>query len=175
MISATNRQIPRSIPIGWFALIFSVYYKNALTFSQGTLLDLSPRLRWKLDRFREQMRGFFGGGRKEERRPQLCPACGTLVGSAATKCHQCGASLTFGMAAATRSLSRLMPTESPVTYGILTLSCLLYGVSLLATIRTSGFQAPAGGGFSALMSFGAISGKVLQELGESLPLQYNLV
>jgi len=124
-------------------------------------LDISPRLRWKLDRFKEQMSGFFGGGAKENPRPKLCPACGTLVGATATKCHQCGASLTFGMAAASRSLGRLLPTTSPATYGILTLSCLLYGVSLIATIRTSGFQAPAGGGFSALMSLGAISGEVL--------------
>jgi rhomboid protease GluP len=147
---------------------------NALTLSQGTLLDISPRLRWKLDRFKEQMSGFFGGA-KENPRPKLCPACGTLVGATATKCHQCGASLTFGMAAASRSLSRLLPTTSPATYGILTLSCLLYGVSLLATIRTSGFQAPAGGGFSALMSLGAINGKVLQQFGASLPLPYNLL
>src|ERR1700691_4129241 len=100
--------------------------------------------------------------------------CGTLVAATATKCHQCGASLTFGMAAASRSLSRLLPTTSPATYGILTLSCVMYGVSLLATIRTTGFQAPAGGGFSAIMSLGAISGKVLQEFGASLPLPYNL-
>ena len=103
-------------------------------------MDISPRLRWKLDRFKEQMSGFFGGGAKENPRPKLCPACGTLVGATATKCHQCGASLTFGMAAASRSLSRLMPTTSPATYGILTLSCLLYGVSLLATIRTADFR-----------------------------------
>src|ERR1700689_3297004 len=147
---------------------------NALTLSQGTLLDLSPRLRWKLDWFKEQMSGFFGGGAKENPRPKLCPACGTLVGATATKCHQCGASLTFGMAPASRSLSRLLPTTSPVTYGILTLSCLLYGVSLLATIRTTGFQAPAGGGFSALMILGAISGRVLQQLGASLPWPIDL-
>ena len=132
-------------------------------------MDLSPRLRWKLDRFREQMSGLFGGTRKEDARPKLCPACGTLVGSTATKCHQCGASMTFGMAAATRSLSRLLPTTSPATYGILTLSCLLYGVSLLATLRTSGLQAPAGGGFSALMGLGGINGQVLFRLGASLP------
>jgi rhomboid protease GluP len=147
---------------------------NAPTLSQGTLLDISPRLRWKLDRFKEQMSGFLGGGAKENPRPKLCPACGTLVGATATKCHQCGASLTFGMAAASRSLSRLLPTTSPATYGILTLSCLLYGVSLLATIRTAGFQPPAGSGFSALMNLGAISGRVLQQLGASSPLPINL-
>ena len=161
--------------MGWFALICSVYYRNALTFSQGTLLDLSPRLRWKLDRFREQINGLFGGGPKEQRRPQLCPACGTLVGSTATKCHQCGASLTFGMAAATRSLSRLMPTESPVTYGILTLSCLLYAATLIATIRTSGLQAPGGGGLGALMNLGAIDINVLVRFGASLPWPFDLI
>jgi membrane associated rhomboid family serine protease len=137
-------------------------------------LDLSPRLRWKLDRFREQMSGLFGGTRKEDARPKLCPACGTLVGSTATKCHQCGASMTFGVAAATRSLSRLLPTTSPATYGILTLSCLLYGASLLATLRISGLQAPSGTGFSALFQLGAINGRVLQLFGASLPLPYNL-
>ena len=137
-------------------------------------MDISPRLRWKLDRFREQMSGLFGGTRKEDARPKLCPACGTLVGATATRCHQCGASMTFGMAAASRSLSRLLPTTSPATYGILTLSCLLYGVSLLATIRTSGLQAPAGGGLSALFQLGAIDGSVLQKFGASLPLPYNL-
>jgi membrane associated rhomboid family serine protease len=137
-------------------------------------LDISPRLRWKLDRFREQMSGLFGGTRKEDARPKLCPACGTLVGATATRCHQCGASMTFGMAAASRSLSRLLPTTSPATYGILTLSCLLYGASLLATIRTVGFQAPTGGGLSALFQLGAIEGSVLQKLGASLPLPYDL-
>jgi rhomboid protease GluP len=138
-------------------------------------LDLSPRLRWKLDRFREQMSGLFGGGRKEERRPQLCPACGTLVGSTATKCHQCGASMRFGMAAATRSLSRLMPTESPVTYGILTLSCLLYAATLIATIRGSGLQAPGGSGLGALMNLGAININVLVSFGASLPWPFDLL
>src|ERR1700731_1315513 len=72
------------------------YYRNAFTFSQGSLLALSPRLRWRLDRIREKLGGLFGTG-NEPRRPQLCPACSTLVGANATRCHQCGASLTFSM------------------------------------------------------------------------------
>jgi rhomboid protease GluP len=138
-------------------------------------LPLSPRLRWKVDRLREQFNGLIGAGPKENARPKLCPACGTLVGASATKCHQCGASMTFGMAAATRSLSRLLPTTSPVTYAILSLSCLLYGASLLATMRSSGFQAPAGGGLSALMGLGGINGQILQKLGASLPWPYDLM
>jgi len=151
-----------------------MYYRNASTFSQGSLLALSPRLRYKLDRIRAQFSGAFAGGEREPPRPKLCPSCGTLVGASATKCHQCGASMNFGMAAASRSLGRLLPTTSPVTYAILSLSCLLYGASLLATIRGSGFQAPAGGGFSALFGLGGIDGRVLQRFGASLPLFINL-
>ena len=132
-------------------------------------MDLSPRTRWKLDRFREKMRGIFGGT-NEPPRPKLCPACGTLVGSTATRCHQCGASMTFSMAAASKSLGRLLPTTSPATYGILSLSCLLYGVSLLWTMRASGLQTPEGGGISALFGLGGINGEVLYRLGASLPL-----
>ncbi len=135
-------------------------------------MPLSPRMRWKLDRAREKMSWMFGGN-KENARPKLCPACGTLVGSSATRCHQCGASMTFSLAAASRSLGRFMPTTSPATYGILTLSCVVYAVTLLATIRQSGF-AGMGGGLGGLMNLGGIDGTVLQRMGASLPLAYNL-
>jgi membrane associated rhomboid family serine protease len=136
-------------------------------------LPLSPRLRWKIDQFKKQLSGAFGG-KKENARPKLCPACGTLVGASATHCHQCGASLTFSLAAASRSLSKLMPETSPATYGILTLSCLMYAISLMWTMRVSGFQMPSGGGLSALFSFGGINSQVLERMGASLPLPYNL-
>lgn len=135
-------------------------------------MPLSPRLRWKLDRFREKLDGIFGA-RKENARPRLCPACGTLVGSTATRCHQCGASMTFSLAAASKSLGRLMPMTSPATYLILGLSCLLYGLSFLLTLHAGGSQ-PHGGGFSALFGLGGISGNVLERMGASLPLPYNL-
>jgi rhomboid protease GluP len=132
-------------------------------------LALSPRLRWRLDRIREQLGGLFGGS-NQPRRPQLCPACGTLVGANVTRCHQCGASLTFSIAAASRSLERWLPATSPATYSILAFSCLLYGVSLVATMRESGLQPPPGGGMFALFGIGGINGDVLQRLGASLPL-----
>jgi rhomboid protease GluP len=81
--------------------------------------------------------------------------------------------MTFSLAAASRSFSRLMPTTSPATYFILTLSCMLYAVSLMATIRVSGFAPPAGG-IGGLFNFGAIDGNVLLRLGESLPLPYDI-
>ena len=114
------------------------------------------------------MSGFFGGSKQG--RPQLCPSCGTLVGANATKCHQCGANLTFSMAAASRSLGNLLPATAPATYGILGFSCLLYIVSLLATMRTNGLQPPGGGGIFAIFGIGGIDGTVLQKFGASMPL-----
>lgn len=90
-----------------------------------------------------------------------------------TRCHQCGASLTFSLAAASKSLGQLMPATASVTYVILALSCLLYVVSLLTTIRQSGFVAPEAG-FMGIFGFGGINSRVLLILGESLPLRYDL-
>jgi rhomboid protease GluP len=129
-------------------------------------------MRWRIDQLRKKF-GAGSGAQADQPRPKLCPACRTLVGAGATRCHNCGASMTFSMAAASRSLEGLLPTNSPVTYGILTVSCLLFLVSLIATIRESGFQ-DTGGGLSAIFGFGGISSAVLQRFGASLPLPYNL-
>ena len=65
--------------------------------------------------------------------------------------------MTFSLAAASRSLSGLLPTESPVTYLILAVSSFLFLVSWIATSRMGGQH-----GFSL---FGGISGQVLLRLG----------
>jgi len=98
-------------------------------------------------------------------RPRLCPNCRTLVGSTATRCHECGASLTFSLAAASRSLSALLPATSPATYFILGLNLLLFTASLLVTMRAT----------DQLNLFGNIQPQVLQRLGASLPLPYDLL
>jgi rhomboid protease GluP len=78
-----------------------------------------------------------------------------LVGASATKCHECGASLTFSLAAASRSLSGLLPAASPATYVILGINFFLFGVTLLASLT-------GGGGFAFV---GRVSGEVLLRLG----------
>ena len=130
-------------------------------------MQLPVRWRYKLDRWRSQIASRFHS-QPSVARPRLCPSCGTLVGSSAGRCHQCGASLTFSMAAASRSLGRIVPQTSPVSYGILGLCCILYGVSLLATINRSGFQAPTGG-LGALFGLGGIDGRISYRMGASLP------
>jgi rhomboid protease GluP len=80
----------------------------------------------------------------------------------------------FSLAAASKSLERLMPGTSPVTYALLAISCVLYVVCLLATIREGGLAA-VGGGILGMFGIGGIRGDILLRLGESLPLGYNLI
>ncbi len=126
-------------------------------------MALPAQWRWKLEQWRDSLVRMFRP-KAQPGRPRLCPACGKLVGGTATKCHECGASLTFSLAAASRSLSSLLPAESPVTYLVLVVNVLLFSVSLLATMR----------GAQALNLFGGINGFVLDRLGASRPFWFDL-
>jgi len=138
-------------------------------------LPLSIRWRYKLDRWRSQLAGMFKSDPSpKQMRPRMCPACGTLVGSTATKCHQCGANMNFSFAAASKSLGRWMPQTSPVTYALLTICCVMFILSMIITIKTQGFGSSGGGPLGGLMSLGGISSQVSYRLGASLPLAYNI-
>ena len=130
-------------------------------------MPLSIRWRYKLDRWRGQLAGMFRSDPKQMR-PQLCPACGTLVGATATKCHQCGASMRFSFAAASKSLGRWMPQTSPVTYAVLTICCVMFGLSMVITARTHGLASPSGGPLGMLTNLGGIAPDVNGRLGASL-------
>lgn len=135
-------------------------------------MPLPVRWRYKLDRWRSQIAAKMNTP-KQQPRPRICPACGTLVGAGASRCHQCGTSLSFSLSAASKSLGKYMPQTSPVSYGILSLCCILYGVGLLSTIHQSGLVAP-GGGLGALMNLGGINNDILLRMGASLPLAYDI-
>jgi rhomboid protease GluP len=130
-------------------------------------LPLSIRWRYKLDRLRGQLAGMFRSDPKQMR-PQLCPACGTLVGATATKCHQCGASMRFSFAAASKSLGRWMPQTSPVTYAVLTICCVMFILAMIITLRMQGFASPGGGPLGMLTNLGGIAPDVNRRLGASL-------
>jgi len=132
-------------------------------------VPLPVRWRYKLDRWRSEIAAMFHSEPKTMR-PRLCPACGTLVGSTATKCHQCGASMTFSMAAASRSVARFMPQTSPVTYTMLGICCVMYALAFVITMKVSG----GGGAGGGLMNLGGISSQVNYRLGASLPMGYNI-
>lgn len=125
---------------------------------------LPPRWQWKLERWREQLSASLGGSEEKSARPRLCPACGRLVGATATRCHECGASLTFSLAAASRSLGQLLPTETPVTYAVLTANLLLFGLSLILTMKSA----------SSFNLMGSIALPVAARLGISAPFAYIL-
>lgn len=135
-------------------------------------MALSPRARWKLEHFRKKLSAIFAS-QKEAPKPKICPACGSLVGTTATRCHQCGASLTFSLAAASKSLGGLLPETAPVSYAILTVCCALYVATLIVTVRLTGFAMPTGG-LMGIFNLGAINSHVLIAAGASLPLGYNL-
>jgi len=132
-------------------------------------VPLSVRWRYKIDRWRSQIAEMFRSEPKPQR-PRLCPACGTLVGTTATKCYQCGANTTYSFAAASRTLSRWMPQTSPVTYAMLAICCVMYALSFVITMKFTGGESVGGG----LMNLGGIASTVSYRLGESLPLAYNI-
>jgi membrane associated rhomboid family serine protease len=76
----------------------------------------------------------------------------------------------FSFAAANKALAGLLPSASPVTYGILGFCCLLYAASFLWTIRLGGGGISAGGMLG--LDIGDINSRVLDDLGASLPLYY---
>ncbi len=111
----------------------------------------------RVDRWRSAMRGFFGGGEREQPRPKICPACGTLVGISATRCHQCGTNLNYSMAAFNKRFSGVFGGRAPVTTALLVANILVFGVSVVATL-----QAGKGGGLSLLWG---IDNEALYRLG----------
>jgi membrane associated rhomboid family serine protease len=132
-------------------------------------VPIPVRWRYKLDRWRSQFAAIFHS-EPQNLRPRLCPACGTLVGATATKCHVCGANMTFSLSAASRTLSRFLPQTSPVTYAMLAICCVMYALSFVITMKTSGGEGAGGG----LMNLGGISNQVSFRLGASLPFAYNI-
>ena len=111
---------------------------------------------WQLRVDRLKRMFTFGGG--SEPRPQLCPACGALVGINATRCHECGTNLRFGLAAWSKGLSEFFGGHAPVTTLILIVNIVMFAVSLLATIKSeeaSGFSLLFGMGNAALYRLGA--------------------
>ena len=124
-------------------------------------MPLPYKWQWRLDKFKNSLRGFFGSG-NEQPRPKICPACGTLVGITATRCHECGASLNFSFAALNKKLSGVFGGRAPVTTILLIMNILMFGVTLMRTMSEGG-----GGGLSILWGIG---GEATYRLGASVPM-----
>ena len=124
-------------------------------------MALPYRWQWRVEKWKTAMRRFFGG-EQQQPRPKICPACGALVGIKATRCHECGASLRFSLAALSKKLSGLFGEhEAPVTSALLVTNILMFGVSLVLTM-----QAGEAGGLRTLWG---MSGEASYQLGASHP------
>jgi rhomboid protease GluP len=123
-------------------------------------LALPYQWQYRLDRFKNSVRGLFGGGNQNPR-PQICPACGTLVGINATRCHNCGTNLRFSMAKVSKGLSELFGGHAPVTTGILIVNVLMFAVEFMAMAAHG-----EGGGLTILWGMGGVSAV---RLGASYP------
>ncbi len=113
---------------------------------------------YRVDRWKSLFGGMFGGG---ERRPQLCPSCGALVGVSATRCHECGTNLRFSLAAWSKGLAEFFGGKAPVTVAILIVNVVMYVLSWVATVKT--------GEGSGIGLFGGMGGEALYRLGASDP------
>jgi membrane associated rhomboid family serine protease len=114
----------------------------------------------RLERWKRATSGFFGSGNNEPR-PKLCPACGTLVGISAKRCHECGTSLTFSLAAMSKGLSEFFGGHAPVTTAILIVNLVMFVLSWVATAASG-----ESSGMSFLWSMGNVA---LYRLGDSYP------
>jgi membrane associated rhomboid family serine protease len=124
------------------------------------VLPLPYQWQYRIERWKNAARGLFGGGNQQPR-PKICPACGSLVGISATKCHQCGTNLTFSLAAVSKSLSGLFGGHAPVTTVLLIANVLMFGVSWMAFA-----SAGEGGGMTILWG---LAGEPIYRLGQSRP------
>jgi rhomboid protease GluP len=100
-------------------------------------LPVSYQWQQRFDRWRNATRGFFGGGGGDNQpRPKLCPACNSLVGINATRCHECGANLRFSLAALSKGLSGFFGGQAPASTTILIVNVAMFAASVFATIAS---------------------------------------
>lgn len=128
-------------------------------------MPLSYEWQRRLERWKQALRGLagFGGGGDTPRRPRLCPACGTLVGIHATRCHVCGTSLRFSLAALSKNFSGIFGEyDAPVTMLLLVSNILMLGVSWMALLTRG-----KGGGTAILWGLGI---DPQYQFGMSVPL-----
>jgi rhomboid protease GluP len=98
---------------------------------------LSPRMRWRLNQWRERAAGLFSSER-EPPKPKVCFNCGKLVGAVQTVCPECGANQSaVSLSALKRIGMAAIPAENPVTYALLFANFLLFAVSWIASVRTA--------------------------------------
>ena len=126
-------------------------------------MPLPYRWQRRFERIKSEFGGLFGSGGQQPR-PRICPACGSLVGINSTRCHECGTSLTFSMAAISKKLGLMTGSTAPVTTVLLMANFLMFAVTLMMTM-----QEGKAGGLAILWGLG---GEPTIRLGMSLPIRF---
>src|SRR2546422_2849411 len=110
-------------------------------------MPLSPRMKWKLERYRRSMEGWADSFRSSMKtsmtKEKVCPACRALVGARESRCPFCGEGLSAGDRVGLRRLfAGIVPQEARYTTLLLVTNFLLFAISLLAATRR-GVSLPA--------------------------------
>ncbi len=126
-------------------------------------MDLSPRLRFKLERLKSRLRSAFGSPDRIPNTPlRICPHCRGLFDRDASSCPLCGASTRRVGARADstpgRVLGGLIPVPSTATSTLVAANIALYAISWYLSQTVS---VEPGAGFAG----GNISPEVLKRLG----------
>jgi membrane associated rhomboid family serine protease len=127
-------------------------------------MPLSPRIRWKINRYRNHL-----DERLEEARnlmlsvfsqQKMCPACRALVDRKERVCPFCNERLTRGSGGPLdRLLSSVIPDQMRYTVYFLTINAVLFMMTLAASMNRMG------GGLSPSFLFGSIDGYTLVRFG----------
>ena len=104
-------------------------------------MPLSPRIKWKLERYRRALRDRLEDLRSllkaSMEKQKVCPACRALVGARESRCPFCNERLSAVHRVGVRRLfARLLPAGPRYTTLLLMANFALFGISLLAAARS---------------------------------------
>lgn len=130
-------------------------------------MDLSPRLRFKLEKLKSSVRSALESKKDSyDTSHRMCPSCRALIARNESVCPHCGVSLKRAKRregnSPDRALGGLFPFPSTVTSVIAGACILIYALEWYMT------QASASGG-GAASALGGVSGEVLVRLGAKSP------
>src|SRR5208282_599621 len=117
-------------------------------------MELSPKLRFKLERWKNSLDALFAGKESYDTSHRMCPNCRALVERGASECSFCGTKLRSLRARSPSSgsgqvLGGLLPMPSTACSVIIFVTIAIYGVSWYLTQQVSAnamMAAPSLGG-----------------------------
>jgi rhomboid protease GluP len=124
-------------------------------------MPLSPRLRWKLERYRRTARDWLDRAASLARastvKHKVCPACRALVDARDSRCPFCNERLSaLDRVGLKRLAGALLPSGPQYTTLLLLANFVLFGLTMLAATRT---------GIGLESMFGHMPGRTLVDLG----------